>query len=93
MDNKIVKLDIFGVPCEIELQDIDIKAFENLKELQNAGGESIDDLVNSALKLEETIKLVIGDKFPEVMKGKKRSLKTYTEIATALKNSMENMKQ
>lgn len=91
MDNKIVKLDLFGVSCEIDLQDIDLKAFENLKELQNAGGESIDDLVNSALKLEETIKLIIGDKFPEVMKGKKRSLKTYTEIASALKNAMENM--
>lgn len=89
----IVKIDIFGVPCEIDLQDIDIKAFENLKELQNAGGESIDDLVNSALKLEETIKLIIGDKFGEVMNGKKRSLKTYTEIVTAFKTAMDNMKQ
>lgn len=93
LKDKIVEIELFGEKCQVDLTDIDISVFEILEDFENVKIETVSDIVKRAKQIDVFMTEFFGEKYEKLMQGRKRSIKTYTEIATALQNAMENLKQ
>lgn len=89
--SEIYTISLFGEDINFDILDVDVRAFTTLQKLKDPNTNNFEDINAFCEDIDNIMFYLVGNRYNELISKQRRSIKTYTHIAQAVKRCFEEI--